>query len=78
MNSVGLNNLSLKYQRFMTLGCKDLGIRKSEFVAKTQFLFWYFTPFSKYTMRENKTYKHLDKFFSWSVGGGLIKIIYFL
>ena len=38
MNSVGLNNLSLKYQRFMTLGCKDLGIRKSEFVAKSQFL----------------------------------------
>ena len=22
----------------MTLGCKDIGIRKSEFVAKTQFL----------------------------------------
>ena len=44
MNSVGLNNLSLKYQRFMTLGCEDLGIRKSEFVAKTQVL-CYFTPF---------------------------------
>ena len=30
---------SLKYLRFTTLGCKDIGIRKSEFVAKTQFLF---------------------------------------
>ena len=39
MNSaVDSNNPSLKYQRFMTLGSKDIGIRKSEFVAKTQFL----------------------------------------
>ena len=30
---------SLKYQRFRTLCLKDLGIRKSEFVAKTQFLY---------------------------------------
>ena len=29
---------SLKYQRFTTLGCKDKGIRISEFVAKTQIL----------------------------------------
>ena len=28
---------SLKYLRFTTLGCKDKGIRKSEFVTKTQF-----------------------------------------
>jgi len=27
---------SLKYQRCTTLGCKDIGIRISEFVAKTQ------------------------------------------
>ena len=30
---------SLKYLRSTTLGCKYIGIRKSEFVAKTQFLF---------------------------------------
>ena len=30
----------MKYLKHTTLGCKDLGIRKSEFVAKTQFL-WY-------------------------------------
>ena len=31
-------NISLKYQRFTTLGSKDIGIWKSEFVAKSQFL----------------------------------------
>ena len=31
--------ISLKYLRFTTLGYKDIEIRKSEFVAKTQFLF---------------------------------------
>ena len=30
--------ISLKYQRSTTLGCQDTGYRKSEFVAKTQFL----------------------------------------
>ncbi len=30
---------SLKYLRSAALGCKDIGIRKSEFVAKTHFLF---------------------------------------
>jgi len=39
MNSVRSNNISLKYQRFTTLGSKDIGIIKSEFVAKTQFLY---------------------------------------
>ena len=39
MKSVRSNNLSLKYQRFTPFGCEDIGIRKSEFVAKTQFLF---------------------------------------
>ena len=30
MNSVRSNNLSLKYQRFTQLGCKDIGNWKSE------------------------------------------------
>ena len=38
MNSVRSNHLSLKYQRFTPSGYKDIGIRKFEFVAKTQFL----------------------------------------
>ena len=38
MNSDRSNNVSLKYQRFATLNSKDIGIRKSELVAKTQFL----------------------------------------
>ena len=29
-----------KYQRSTTFGWKDIGIRKSEFVAKTQFVFF--------------------------------------
>ena len=32
-------NHSLKYVRSMSLGCKDIGIRKSKVVAKTQFLY---------------------------------------
>ena len=38
MNSVRSNNLSLKYQRCTPSGGKSIGIRKSEFVIKTQFL----------------------------------------
>ena len=38
INSVKSNSLSLKYQRFTPSGCKDIRVRKCEFVAKTQFL----------------------------------------
>ena len=38
MNSVGSKNLSLKHKWPTLLGCTDIGIRKLEFVAKTQFL----------------------------------------
>ena len=34
MNSVRANNLSLKYQRFTSSDCKDIGIRHLEFVKK--------------------------------------------
>ena len=33
INSVRSNNVSLKYQRPTTSGCKDIGIRKFEFVS---------------------------------------------
>ena len=39
MSSVRSNNVSLKYQRPTPPGWTDIGIRKSEFVTKTQFLF---------------------------------------
>jgi len=39
MNSLRSNNVSLKYQRFTTLGSKDIGVINSEFVTKTQFLY---------------------------------------
>ena len=38
MKSVRTNNLSLKYERFKSFSCKDIGFRKSECVAETQFL----------------------------------------
>ena len=34
LNSVKSNNLSLKYQKITTSGCRDIGIRKFEFVAQ--------------------------------------------
>ena len=38
-NLMNLNRIqSLKYLRSTTFGCRDIGIRKSEFVSKTQFL----------------------------------------
>ena len=38
INFVGSNSLNLKYQSFTLFGCQGKGIRKFEFVAKTQFL----------------------------------------
>ena len=40
MNSVRSNNVSLKYLRPTPSSCKDIGIRKLKFVAKTQFLYF--------------------------------------
>ena len=39
MNSVRLNNLSLKYQRFTTSSSKDIEVYIFDFVPKTQFLY---------------------------------------
>ena len=39
MNSVISNNQSEKYKRFASSGCRDIGIRKFGFLAKTQFLY---------------------------------------
>ena len=38
MNFLRSNNLSMKYQRITSYGCKNIGIRKFEFEAKPQFL----------------------------------------
>ena len=38
MKSVRSNSLSMKYQKFTPSDCKDIEIRKFEFVAKTQLL----------------------------------------
>ena len=39
MNYVRSNGSSLKYQRFASSGCKDIGMRKFEFVAKKTSIF---------------------------------------
>ena len=43
MNCAILINLSLKYQNSTPSGCKKIGIQKFEVVAKTQFLYIYYT-----------------------------------
>ena len=42
MNSDGLNNqqTSFKYEMYASSGCRDIGIRKSGFVAKILSLFF--------------------------------------
>jgi len=39
MKYIRLNNPRLKYQRFTPTGCRDIGIRTFQFVAKTQILY---------------------------------------
>ena len=55
MISVRLNYLSLKYQRFTTNCCNDIGIRKFDFVARTQFL-WDMLPVMKEVEFPGKMY----------------------
>ena len=38
MKAIRSNNVSLKYQKFTSSGCKDIGFTKTEFEAKTPFL----------------------------------------
>ena len=55
MNSVRSNDISLKYQRFTTLDSRDIGIIKSEFVAKTQFLSQGIPKLWSYTQTNRQT-----------------------
>ena len=48
MISVRSNHISLKYQRFTPSGCKNIGIRKFKFVAKTQFLYPKWTSYEDF------------------------------
>ena len=57
-------NQSLKYLRSMSLGCKDIGIRKSKFVAKTQFLY---LSLKRYTWKPPKV---------WNISKGKLEIIW--
>ena len=79
MNSVRSNKLSLKYQRFTSSGCKDIGTIKSEFVGKAYCRFQckiYFYVYIKYNdysyLRDYLMYIHI----LWNMN--IIKISYFL
>ena len=56
MNSVGSNNLSLKYQRFTPSGGTYIRIRIFEAVTKTQFLNKIEKDFSAFFTYQTKTY----------------------
>ncbi len=51
---------SLKYLSSTTLGCKDIGIRISKFVAKIQFLSWK-TPMSSLLGLDDKLHGLYDE-----------------
>ena len=49
----------MKYQRFAPSGCKDIGIRRFEFLAKTQFLSDKKNDFNSAEKGEQDRAKHL-------------------
>ena len=83
MISVRWKNLSLKNQRFTPSGGKNMGIRKVEFVTKTQFLLYWIPMISIVsTLRISKKnyflqyfyFSYSDPFNSW-LGSINIKIL---
>ena len=80
MNSVRPKNLSLKYQSWRLWSCKDIGNKKFEYVANTQFLYNKFE--SSFTVF-NIAFSHLflnclRKFLSECIHIYLIKTIKFI
>ena len=65
MNSVRWKNQSLKYQRFPPTGGKNVGIRKSEFVTKTQFLWSQHLKTSKNLKSQNSIQDCLSQTFAF-------------
>ena len=61
-NCLGSNNKSSKYQRFTPSGCRDIGVRKFQFVTKTHFLF--FSAFFLHEKLKQKLKKHFEIGFS--------------
>ena len=57
MNLVKFNFTSLKYLRFKLSGCKDVGIRKFEFVAKTLFPYVKIIKFKKSFSFKHNSFK---------------------
>ena len=85
INSVRSINLSLKYQRFTPSDSKDIGIRKFELVANTQFLSFFFVkslnrPFKDHIQDRRRNLilglSYLKSFKSSSLVSSLVMIIY--
>ena len=53
MNSVWSYNLSFRFQRFTPHGCKDIAIKKFEFVARTPFLYTKIYMYTKFVKGAN-------------------------
>ena len=71
MNAVRSNNVSLKYQRFTSLGYKVIGFTKIGFVAKSQFL-------SHMYLRSSETDQSLQYFlFGINPSYSKVFIVYF-
>ena len=56
INSVGSINLSLKHHGFTLSGCRDIEIKKFEFVAKTQVLYQTWFMCNKYSNFRSLTF----------------------
>ena len=64
--SISIN--SLKYLRSTTMGYKDIEIRKSEFVAKTQLLLWRYFYLVLYHIFFRSDIKPISCFWSYKLG----------
>ena len=60
MNSVRSTNLSLNYQKFTPSGCKDIGLRKYEFVAKTRFFLFKSVSINNYNFSLKSISAHVE------------------
>ena len=76
MNPVRSNKLSFKYQSYAQSYCKDVRIRKFEFVVETQFLVPFYMPFTDYIFYRDIPFKFYPKQAVNDQGQSLGKINY--
>ena len=71
----------MKYLRSLTLKCKDIGIRKSEFVTKTQFLIGFSAqtvdiPLNSLTFNAEYLFEQIDNILVMDFIGFYLKSFY--